>query len=141
MIWIFDSALWLAAAGQFGLLLVSSRVPHELRWRTELAALSPINRKLMWIFGGYVVFTYLAFGVLTVVLHDELLRGDRAATALAIFIGLYWLVRLALDGWMGSAHWSTGLRYRLAHVALNLLLAFLSVTYLALAAWHLGGPA
>lgn len=134
---IFDIALWLTAAGHFGLLIVSANVPRTLNWRTELAVLSPINRKLMWIFGGYVVFTYLAFGVLILSLHDELLRGERAATALAVFIGIYWLIRLLLDRWMGSTHWPTGRRFTLAHIALNLLFGFFAATCLALAAWHL----
>lgn len=134
---VLGLALWLAAAGHFGLLVVSVNVPRVLSWRTELAALAPINRKLMWIFGGYVVFTYLAFGVLTVVLHDEFLSGSRAAIALAVFIGLYWLVRLVLDSWMGSSHWPAGWFFRLCHIMLNLLFGFLAATYLAVALWQL----
>ncbi|GAA1664024.1 hypothetical protein GCM10009765_11930 [Fodinicola feengrottensis] len=136
---IFDIALWLATAGQIGLLIVSVSVPRVLNWRTELPKLSPINGKLMWIYGGYVVFTYLAFSVLTVVLHSDLLRGDRSATALAVFIGLYWLIRLLVDPWMGSGHWPTGRLFGLAHVALNLVFAFFAATYLILAGWHLFG--
>lgn len=134
---LFELALWLAAAGHFSLLLVSSQVPRELGWRADLATLRPFNRKLMYVFGGYVVFTYLAFGVLTVVLHDELVRGDKAAVALAVFIGLYWLVRLGVDAfWFSSQDWPTGMKYRLGHAALNLLFCFLTATYLCLAAWH-----
>ncbi len=138
MMQIFDLALWLAAAGHFSLLLVSTQVPRRLDWGNDLAKLTPFNRKLMYVFGGYVVFTYLAFGVLTLVLHDELVRGDKAAVALAIFIGLYWLVRLGVDvWWFSSADWPQGLRYRLGHVAVNLLFTCLTVTYLGLAAWHI----
>ncbi|MEJ3658122.1 hypothetical protein WEH80_34690 [Actinomycetes bacterium KLBMP 9759] len=133
---IFDIALGLAVIGHAALLTVSVNVPRQLRWRTELAALSPVNRKLMWIYGGYVVFTYLAFAVLTLVLHDELLDGDRAAVALAIFIGLYWLVRLAIDPWMGRSAWPEGRVFLVAHVLLDLLFAFFACTYLGLAVWH-----
>lgn len=133
---IFDIALWLGAAGHFALLSVSFNVPRVLNWRTELAALSPMNRKLLWIYGGYVVFTYLAFGVLTLVLHDELLNGDKAAVALAVFIGLYWLVRLAMDPWMGKSAWPKGWIFTVAYIALDLLFAFFACTYLGLAIWH-----
>ena len=34
------------------------------------------------------MLTIIAFGTLTLVLHAELLRGDRAAMGLACFIGL-----------------------------------------------------
>ncbi|WP_232665479.1 hypothetical protein [Pseudonocardia sp. TRM90224] len=133
---IFDIALWLAAVGHFTLLTVSVNVPRQLKWRTELAVLSPMNRKLLWIYGGYVVFTYLAFAVLTLVLHDELLNGDKAALALAIFIGLYWLVRLAIDPWMGKSAWPKGRFFTIAYIALDLLFAYFACTYLGLAIWH-----
>ncbi len=134
---LFDIAIWLGAAAHFCLLLVSVQVPGALGWRADLAKLRPFNRKVFWVFGGYVVFTYLAFGVLTVVLHDELLRGDRAAVALAVFIGLYWLVRLGVDAfWFSAADWPRGVRYRVGHVMLNLTFCALTVTYLGLAIWH-----
>jgi hypothetical protein len=106
-------------------------------------ALRPAQRQLqrstraeLAIYGGYVVFTYLAFGVLTLVLHDELLNGDKAAVALAVFIGLYWLVRLALDPWMGKSAWPKGWIFTVAYIALDLLFAFFACTYLGLAIWH-----
>jgi hypothetical protein len=68
----------------------------------------------------------------------ELVRGERAAVALAAFIGGYWLVRLVLDvTWFGHGEWPPGRRFVLAHVGLDLLFGYLTVTYLGLAAWHL----
>jgi VanZ family protein len=131
-------AVWLGGLGHFALLAASGQIPARLCWRTELHRLSDANRKLFLVATSYIVFTYLSFGVLTFVLHNELIRGDRAAVALAVFIGLYWLVRLVLDWvWFGHRDWPPGRRFVLAHVALELLFAYLAITYLGLAAWHL----
>ena len=65
----------------------SFQVPYRLGWREDLKKLTPFNSKLLWVQGGFTVLTILAFGTLTLTLHAELLRGDRAALALALFIG------------------------------------------------------
>lgn len=135
---MMDLALWLAGAGHFSLLAVSTQLPARLDWRTDLARLTPFNRRFVWVAGGFVVFTYLGFGVLTLLLHDEMLRGDRAAVALAVFIGLFWLARLGVDATaFRDAPWPAGWLYRLAHVALLALFAFFVVVYLGLAASNL----
>src|SRR5438552_4137586 len=86
---IFGLALWLAALGHFVLLAASFQVPARLGWKQDLAQLRPFNRKLMWTYGGFTVLTIVAFGILTVALHDEFVRGDRTATGLAAFIAPY----------------------------------------------------
>ena len=82
---IFDLALWLAGAGHFVILIASSQVPSRLRWKQDLAQLMPFNRKLLWVQSGFTVLTIIAFGALTLALHTELIRGDRAAMGLACF--------------------------------------------------------
>lgn len=130
-------ALWLAALGQTLLLIVSVQVPVQLGWRTELPRMEARNRKLYLVATGYIVFTYLGFAVLTAVLHDEILRGDRSALALSAFIGLFWLVRLAVDfGLFGRSMWPAGRRFVLAHIVLDGAFAAFAVTYLGVVAWH-----
>ena len=58
-------ALWLAGLGHFAVLGASFQVPARLGWRDELARLRPLNRKLMWTYGGFTVLTIVAFGTLT----------------------------------------------------------------------------
>jgi hypothetical protein len=131
-------AIWLGGAAHFLLLGASVQAPGRLRWKSDLAKLLPFNRKLLWVYGGYIVGTYLAFGILTLLLHTELLRGDRAALALATFIGLYWLARLVVDATYFSHHdWPPGRAFVASHVLLDLLFAALVVIYLGLVAWQL----
>ncbi len=83
----FDYDLWLVGAAHFVILFASFQVPYRLNWKTDLRQLMPFNRKLLWVQGGFTVLTIIAFGALTLALHTELLRGDRAAMCLPVLSG------------------------------------------------------
>lgn len=96
----FDLVLWLAGAGHFIILAASFQVPARLRWKQELAQLMPLNRKLLWVQSGFTVLTIIAFRTLTLALHAELMRGDRAAIGLACLIAIYWTGRILVDAFL-----------------------------------------
>jgi hypothetical protein len=134
---LFDKLLWLAGIGHFTVLIASFQVPSRMQWREDLAKLMPVNRKLMWTYGVFIVLTILAFGTLTLALHDELLRGDRAALGLAGFIGAFWLMRVVMDFTVHThSDWPSGRRFVVAHILLVALFAALTATYLGLVAYH-----
>jgi len=130
-------ALWLAGAGHFCVLIASFQVPYRLRWKEDLAKLTSFNRKLMWVHGGFAVYTIIAFGAMSLTLHEEMLRGDRAALALASFIGFYWLLRIFVDfAYYAHRGWPSGKLFRIGHALLTSLFVFLSSSYLSVALWH-----
>jgi hypothetical protein len=87
--------------------------------------------------GGFTVLTIIAFGVLTLSLHTELLRGDRAALALACFIGTYWTARILVDAFYFSHEdWPKGRQFVIGHVLLTCLFAALACSYWGLFVWH-----
>lgn len=133
-------ALRLAGVGHFCILFASFQVPYRLSWKEDLAKLTPLNRKLMWVHGAFAVLTIVAFGTLTLVLHDELLEleGGRAARALALFIGVYWTARVGVDVfYYRHEDWPRGWALVMGHVLLTSLFCALAATYLALFFWHL----
>jgi hypothetical protein len=135
---IFDLDLWLAGAGHFVILIASFQVPYRLRWKDDLQNLMPFNRKLLWVQSGFTVLTIVAFGTLTLVLHNELLRGDRAALGLACFVGLYWTTRLLVDTFYFShTDWPRGKEFVVGHILLTSLFLALAASYLGLVLWHL----
>jgi hypothetical protein len=134
---LFDLILWLAGAGHFVILFASFQVPSRLRWKEDLAQLMPFNRKLLWVQGGFTVLTIIAFGTLTLVLHTEMLRGDRAAMALACFIGSYWTARILVDAfYFSSADWPQGKQFVIGHVLLTSLFVALASSYWGLFVWQ-----
>src|SRR3954470_12903410 len=133
---VFDMLLWLAGAGHFLILAASFQVPGKLRWKEDLASLMPLNRKLLWVQSSFTVLTIIAFGTLTLLLHQEFLRGDRAAIALAIFIAVYWTARIGVDAFYFSHQdWPQGRQLVIGHALLTCLFTFLAVTYWALVVW------
>jgi hypothetical protein len=134
---VFDLALWLAGAGHFVILIASSQVPFRLQWKKDLAGLMPFNRKLLWVQSGFTVLTIIAFGTLTLALHSEMLRGDRAALGIAAFIGTYWTARVVVDAFYFShTDWPKGRQFAIGHILLTTLFSLLATTYLALFIWR-----
>jgi hypothetical protein len=134
----FNLDLWVAGVSHFVILIASFQVPSRLRWKQDLAQLMPFNRKLLWVQGGFTVLTIIAFGILTLALHAELLRGDRAAIGLAYFIGIYWTTRIGVDAfYFSSADWPAGRQFVIGHILLTSLFVALAASYLGLCIWHI----
>jgi hypothetical protein len=132
----FSLAMWLAGIGHFCVLMASFQVPARLGWKEDLQKLTPFNRKLMWVHGGFAVLTIIAFGTLTLALHSEMLRGDRAALGLALFIGVYWGLRIVVDfTYYDHADWPRGRGFVLGHILLTLLFVYLATANLGLVIW------
>jgi alginate O-acetyltransferase complex protein AlgI len=133
---IFSAAMWLAGIGHFCVLIASFQVPSKLGWKDDLLKLTPFNRKLMWVHGGFAVLTIIAFGTLTLALHAELLRGDRAALGVALFIGVYWTVRILVDFvYYNHSDWPKGQGFVLGHILLTSLFAYLAFANIGLVLW------
>ncbi|HYR87431.1 MAG TPA: hypothetical protein VE422_25330 [Terriglobia bacterium] len=133
----FDLDLWLVGYGHFAILIASFQLPYRLNWKHDLKSLMPFNRKLLWVQSGFTVLTILAFGILTLTLHTELLRGDRAALALACFIGIYWTTRILVDSlYFSHADWPKGLQFVVGHVLLTALFFVIAASYLGLVIWQ-----
>lgn len=123
-------ALWLAVVAHASVLLAGVQVPRRLRWREELRALSRFNRRLMWVYHGFIGFIVVSFGALTALLHDEMLRGDRAAVALAALIATFWTARLVVDLVVyRSEDWPRGRRFAIGHALLVVAFAGMSFAY------------
>jgi len=138
---LLDLALWLAGIGHFCVLGASFQVPTQLKWKEDLAKLTPFNRKLMWVHGAFAVLTIVAFGLLTLGLHSRLLRGDPAAVALSCFIAVYWTARIAVDFlYYSHEDWPKGPYFRIGHFMLtSLFVALAGTNWWVVARYWLGG--
>ena len=133
----FNIILWLAGASHFVILAASFQVPSRLRWKQDLAQLMPFNRKMLWVQSAFTVLTIVAFGTLTLALHDELLRGERAALGLTCFIAIYWTARILVDAFYFSHNdWPKGSQFIIGHILLTSLFVSLAASYWALFIWR-----
>jgi hypothetical protein len=135
---LFGWLIWIMGIAHLLILGASFQVPRRLNWHEELPRLSAFNRKLMWTYGAFLVFTIVAFGVLTLALRSNFLRGDPAALGLTIFISAFWGLRLLVDFlYYRREDWPQGPQFVAGHALLTSLIAFLASSYGMLAVWHL----
>lgn len=135
--WYWDKTLWLASAGHFLVLAASFQVPKKLNWNEELSRLSPLNRKLMWTYGVFIVFVIVAMGSMGLFLHQEILNGEKGSLVLAAFTALFWLARVLTDAfYFKHSDWPTGNQFIVGHTLLNTLFLFLMLSHGAIVWKH-----
>jgi hypothetical protein len=86
-----------AGVGQLCVLVASALVPQRLNWRTEFAKLSRLHRQMYWVYGGYVVLSIIALGVISIANAAELAAGSRVARSVCAYNAIFWGVRLSLQ--------------------------------------------
>jgi hypothetical protein len=89
--------IFAAGIGQLCVLVASALVPRRLNWRVEFAKLSRLHRQMYWVYGGYVVLSIIALGVISIVNAEELAGGGRLARSVCAYIAVFWAVRLSLQ--------------------------------------------
>ncbi|MBX0288274.1 membrane bound O-acyl transferase family-domain-containing protein [Halomicroarcula sp. F28] len=135
-----SAGLWVGAVGHFMILGASFQVPEELDWETDLAQLKPLNRKVMWTYGGYIVMMIVSFGVMTALFHEQLAAGTPVALGLAGLIVLFWTVRVLVDFfYYDHEDWPDGVYYVVGHTMLTSLFLLLIAVYAAPLVVHMLG--
>lgn len=122
----------------FGILSASAMVPFVLDWRKALAPLSAFMRRLIWVYGAFIVLTIVGFAALSLLHADTLAGGEPLARHVCGFIAIFWLARLTIQFTVlqikdvGKSWW----HYMGYHV-LTLAFVFLVLIY----GWAAAGPA
>ena len=106
-------------------------------WKVELARLRPLNRKLLWTYGGYIVGMITTWGVLTLNLIPEILSGEKSALALTLVIAIFWWSRILVDAfYFEHSDWPEGVEFVLGHTMLTTLFVTIASVYTTVLIWH-----
>lgn len=89
--------IFLAGAGQLGVLVASALVPFRLNWRAQLRCLPRLHRQMYWVYAGYVALSIVAFAVLSIMNAREIASGSGLARGLCAYVAVFWGIRLALQ--------------------------------------------
>ena len=100
---VLEFLLLAAGLGHFAILCASALVPRVLDWKGELAGLHPFLRRLFWVYGAFIVMVIIGFGTLTMLHAGAMASGEPVARSLSAFIALFWLARLAVQGFVFDA--------------------------------------
>lgn len=122
-----------------GFLLVVLAVLHVgfaryFDWRREFAAVSLINRQIMYVHTFFVAFTVLLMGLLCLTSAPELV-GTPLGRRVALGCGLFWTARLLIQFFGYSSQLWRGKRFEtFVHVVFSAFWAYLSAVFLLVAA-------
>ena len=124
------SLLLLGGLLHFVILIASALTPRLLDWRTNLALLHPFLRRLLWVYGSFIVLVIVSFGTLTVVRANELSSNAPLARAVCAIIAIFWLARLAVQFFVFDARpfLTSGFR-RVGYHGLTILFSALVFIY------------
>jgi hypothetical protein len=126
---LMTSLIFAAGVGQLGVLAASALVPFRLNWREELRPLSRLHRQMYWVYGGYVVLSIVAFGLLSILNARELASGGPLARGVCGYIAVFWTVRLALQFVFDVREHLTAWWLRAGYLLLTVLFAGFATLY------------
>lgn len=121
--------IFVAGIGQLGVLIASSLVPLRLNWRDAFQSLPRLHRQMYWIYGGYVVLSIVAFGVISLANAHELASGSRLARSVCAYIAVFWGIRLALQAVLDVREYLVAWWLVAGEVLLTLLFLFFTVVF------------
>jgi hypothetical protein len=132
-----------AGAAQLILVVASLAIPRWLNWKYDLAKLRPLTRQVFWTYAAYIWATNLSFGLLSTFCPQLLLDRSPLATAVCLFIALYWGARVVIQfAYFDRTDAPKGPFFVVGEVVLVALFVGLTVLYSGLVARSFGalGP-
>lgn len=92
-----SSLIFLAGIAQIALVLGSLAITQILWWEKELNKVQPLIKQMFWTYAGYILFTNLCFGLVSVLATNVLIDKSVLATAVTGFITFYWFSRIVIQ--------------------------------------------
>ncbi len=90
--------IFVSGVGQLCVLIASAIVPFRLNWKAEFQGLPRLHRQMYWVYGGYVVLSIVAFGLISLFNAAALASGTGLARSFCAYVAIFWGIRLLLQG-------------------------------------------
>lgn len=119
--------LWLAGFVQLAIACANFFLPRKLKYRENLARVSPIIRQIFLVHSVYIVGVVLLFAAATFGFAGELASGRGLGRFLAAAMAVFWLVRAPVQ----LLYYDAKLRKenRWGDIAFTAAALFLAATY------------
>lgn len=126
---LLPDVIFAAGIGQWCVLIASALVPIRLNWRKDLQALSPLHRQLFWVYGGYIILSIVAFGLISVLNARELAAGSGLARSFCLYVAVFWGIRVSLQAVLDVKEHLTVWWLKIGYYALTLLFVSFTLLY------------
>ena len=130
--------LQLAGVLHAGLLCAGIMMPRVVEMKSHVAKLPQFLRDLFWTYYVFIGGCIVGFGCVTFLFAAELAGGDALGRAVAMFLALFWTLRLVVAGFVFKMEpYLTNGWFRAGYAVVNAVFVFLIVVYV-LAAFGVG---
>jgi hypothetical protein len=132
---LLPTLILIAGAGQLSVLFASALVPLRLNWRAAFSVLPRLHRQMYWVYGGYVVLSIIAFGLISLTNSTELASGTRLARCVCGYIAVFWAIRLSLQAVLDVKEHLTAWWLVAGEWVLTVLFLYFTVVFALAALW------
>ncbi|MDO1499761.1 hypothetical protein Q2T40_06430 [Winogradskyella maritima] len=95
----YQTPNWLIILGGFGQIFTALIYPwirHRVfDWYTDVKQLKPLNQEIAKTYGRYIQGLNFAFGLIAILIPNDLKNGTNLAIAMTALIGAYWVGKVA----------------------------------------------
>jgi hypothetical protein len=86
-------------AGALHLLVAAANfvLPGMLRYRENLAKVSPIIREIFLVHAAYIVLILVGFGLICIFFPNDLSGASRLGRFLCVFLAIFWSLRVVIQ--------------------------------------------
>jgi hypothetical protein len=113
-------------------------MPRVVEMRSHVARLPEFLRELFWTYYLFIGGCVAGFGSVTFFMAEELASGGAMARAVAAFLAVFWIARLAVAALVFKMEmYLTSMIFRIGYAAVNAVFVYFIIVY-ALAALGMG---
>ncbi len=124
----------LGGAGQIFTALIYPYIRHNVfDWYTDVKKLKPLNQEIAKTYGRYIVGLNFAFGLISILLPDELKSQTLLAVAFTGLIAGYWIGKVATQfAYYPMYEIPKKAIFRIGGYFMNILFGFFALVFLLL---------
>ena len=126
---LLSHLIFIGGIGQLCVLLASAIVPFRLDWKVQLQCLPRLHRQMYWVYGGYIVLSIFAFGLISVFNAETLAGGTRLARSFCLYVALFWGIRSTLQAVFDVRTHLTAWWLRVGYHGLTVLFLYFTAIY------------
>ncbi|QEE49357.1 hypothetical protein FUA48_07125 [Flavobacterium alkalisoli] len=125
---------WLIVLGGIGQIftaLIYPYIRHQVfDWYNDVKKLKPLNQEIAKTYGRYIQGLNFSFGLIAIVLPNDLKNGSRLAIAITALIAAYWVGKVATQiAYYPMYQIPQKLHFKIGSYFMNTLFVFFATVY------------
>lgn len=125
---------WLIVLGGIGQIftaLIYPYIRHQVfDWYNDVKKLKPLNQEIAKTYGRYIQGLNFSFGLIAIILTNDLKNGSNLAIAITVLIAAYWVGKVATQiAYYPMYQIPQKLHFKIGSYFMNILFVFFATVY------------